>query len=529
MKSEDPFFSLPLLTRELTERAAQGRTYVMRTLYAVLLFALFLFAYVGISHRPNLTGLGLGKPLLFRMTALQFAGIFIFLPAIMCGSIAGERERGTLSLLLLTRLTPWEIIIQKLIGGLVPMFSFLLLSLPLAGLAYNLGAVTVPDLLNTSLFLFSATVVLGAISLFASAWCRTAVGAYVAYMVISGAIMSLIFWFAWFIEVMNDMGVARPLSVGIIASGMTILALAGARIGLLRFASLPAHWSVAADLDESISVPRVRRALPLHRPVFWREQTRNVLMHPRHLVRIALILECLVGLVALGIIFHAPTRNAAISNLDFSIAIVGVMAVLAVSALGASAFVSERLRRTLDVLLTTPLNAADIIAQKASAMRRLLIAGMVPAATLIAIELVTRLDSSGRDTEDDFIFAAAAFGCFAIGLPLVWWIAVLLTIKMRSQAPALLLAVGAILGFLLLPIVAREFLRISIVEESSVAAFFAMVSPMESLRMIGGRNPANLPSWFRLAAPIFQLGILGAFLGAVRQHCLDRAEQYLRG
>ena len=125
---------LPLLTKDLTELAARKRSYIFRVVYALALFAAFLLFFQSTLPRsvPNLLYiLGSGRQMFEFLIIMQFFGVFIFLPAMMSGVLTYEKERDSLSLLFLTRLRPWEIVLQKYLGRLVPMFTFLLLSLPL--------------------------------------------------------------------------------------------------------------------------------------------------------------------------------------------------------------------------------------------------------------------------------------------------------------------------------------------------------------------------------------------------------------
>ena len=52
------------------------------------------------------------------MTYLEFAMILLIIPAITAGSIAGERERQTLDMLLATKMKPYSIVLGKLESSL---------------------------------------------------------------------------------------------------------------------------------------------------------------------------------------------------------------------------------------------------------------------------------------------------------------------------------------------------------------------------------------------------------------------------
>ncbi len=70
----------------------------------------------------------------------------LFVPAIVSGALTAEKERNTLQLLFLTRLGPWTILLEKLLSRLVPVATFLLVSLPLVFIAYLWGGLTQHDL-----------------------------------------------------------------------------------------------------------------------------------------------------------------------------------------------------------------------------------------------------------------------------------------------------------------------------------------------------------------------------------------------
>src|SRR5882762_2323326 len=93
---------LPLLGSELIEQAARKRTYVVRVVYASLLFlAAFLFFYetLSVGKASPLAVLGSGREMLTTLIGLQFAGIYAFMPAMMSSVITHEKERASLQLL----------------------------------------------------------------------------------------------------------------------------------------------------------------------------------------------------------------------------------------------------------------------------------------------------------------------------------------------------------------------------------------------------------------------------------------------
>ncbi len=179
---------LPLLAKELTEQAARRRTFVIRVVYATILFltaSLFFYETLSVAGASPLAVLGRGKNMFAVLVGLQFAGIYFFMPAMTCSVITQEKERASLQLLFLTRLGPWTILFEKLLGRMVPMGCFLLLSLPLLGFAYTLGGVSREMLWKGTWLLSLATIQMGTLALMCSAFFRTTVGAFMASYLIA--------------------------------------------------------------------------------------------------------------------------------------------------------------------------------------------------------------------------------------------------------------------------------------------------------------------------------------------------------
>ena len=136
-------WELPLLVKELNEQSSRPRTYVIRFLYAATLFISACALFYGRFFMSDSTDtLGRGRFMFERLVTYQFWAIFLFLPAISCTALTIEKERNSLGLLLITSLRPWQIVLQKALGRIVPMLTFVLLSFPLMAVAYSFGGVT---------------------------------------------------------------------------------------------------------------------------------------------------------------------------------------------------------------------------------------------------------------------------------------------------------------------------------------------------------------------------------------------------
>jgi ABC-type transport system involved in multi-copper enzyme maturation permease subunit len=149
---------LPIAGRELAVAARRPGTYRLRS-YAVLI-ALILLGSVSLSNVP--TG-QLGHVIL---TALGVAALgFCMLAGLLltAGSIAAEKQGGTIGLLFLTDLKGYDIVLGKLVAHSITAFFGLLALFPVLALPLLMGSVTGAEFSRTMLVL--ATTLIFSLSL----------------------------------------------------------------------------------------------------------------------------------------------------------------------------------------------------------------------------------------------------------------------------------------------------------------------------------------------------------------------------
>lgn len=466
---------LPLLARDLTELGARRRTYVVRVLYAAGLFFCFLvFFHEAIGSRFRSGGLyavlGLGRQAFTTLILLQFAGVYLFLPAMMCGALTAEKERNTLQLLFVTDLRPWEILLQKFSSHLVPMLSCLLLGLPLLAISYALGGLS-PDYLAAGvLLLLLAVLQVGSATLMMSSFCANRAQAFLGSYLLLAAL-----YFGWplllgFIALVGDVhdidettfflwvppaqfadaaytGFGVSLLRSIPALLTTLLFLGLARVFLLRrafvsssgvmvgvFRRLDTFWRRANRLVGGIILIKEPDTLPGSEPVRWRETAKKSLGKPSHLIRVL----CLLGipvilLVSMQLYGGVLGREAAFCTL--ALTLLWVVGVLAIVVSHANAFASERASGTLDVLLATPLSGRDIVHQKVKARRRLLI---VIGSLMLVVALAEMFMEGGQHP---LLYLLSSALSIAVYLPLFSWVSTWVGLRMRGSMRTMLAAV----------------------------------------------------------------------------------------
>ena len=565
-------FHLPLLVKELLEQAARPRTYWTRVAYGALLYLVVVVPEANLFRNVRNVGnhLGEGRELFTTLVVYQFLGIFLFLPALMCGRITQEKERDSLVLLLLTNLSPAQIVLQKYFAGLVPMLTFLLLGLPLAAVAYAFGGFPPGELVLAAVLLLLACLQVGALALWCSALFRTTVGAFIGTYAIGVAfyfgpalMVTIVEWFdpnvtgieksvvfmhipPFVFEFLGNQrgqgGEDLRFFTAILATTTTFLALATHHLprnafappkryvkrffGLLDRAAQRANRFVG-----NIVLARRTHALPDDEPVLWRERRSRSMSLPAHLVRLWLLLQIPVTLFALPAVMLGDIHNYKHEPLSALAACIGTLGVLVLAVVASNTFVSERVSQTLEVLLTTPLAAREIVREKARALRGLTLVFAVPLLTTFACEAwlkwhVIRRDPYGHDGGPAWVYAVCAALAVVVYLPLVSWLALWIGLASRTRLRAIVLALLTIVTWCALPPFVLGV--IFDVESRSASGWLFLSSPIVApvVNEVGGLHElAEGAEWLPV---LVNFTFYGLILYALRTHCLRRADEYLR-
>ena len=125
----------PVFSREAAVAPRRARLYIMRTVYAIALLVLMCTAWMTLLGTQSIRNVGdmarFGTVLFQILAPIQLAMI-VFLSAIQAASnIAIEKDRQTLILLLMSRLTNSELVLGKLFASLLSIGVMLITSLPI--------------------------------------------------------------------------------------------------------------------------------------------------------------------------------------------------------------------------------------------------------------------------------------------------------------------------------------------------------------------------------------------------------------
>jgi hypothetical protein len=533
-----------------------------------------------------------------QLIELQCWGVFLFQPALMAGVLTYEKERDSFSLLLLTGMSPTKILVEKYFAGLFPMVTLLLLALPLGAITMGYGGVSPQVLASGACVVLAAWLQAGAFALLCSAWCRTTVGAILcAYLggalvllapaiayslgvryVLWGADLRALdvpawLWSLWAPEVFarvlafhesvptivgNETGARWMRLLGetgrlcapmLISAGVCLLL---ARLVMVRRAlvggdgagragpGLKSRFSPQAIMQRFHTLWPRHTSLPTNDPVAWRESGRGLLGQEG---RFALFTFAATGVTFFtsALLLGLYPRTAGPERLHHFSIVLGAVAVLVLTVRSVGALLSEHANQTLDILLTTPLGAAEILREKARALGRywLIFALMLGVVFLPAgwseyeyLPAVTKWQLAIKN----WICSGLALLIYP---PLIIWTSLFLALWLRARAKATIVALLFFAGWFIVP---RLVLSIGWPSWSSdrYGFWLSLLSPAGildanrtgqlddySLQFEGSSfwNTDYRRPWVIIACNFLGYGLLLAF---VRWLCLRMADRWMR-
>ena len=504
MKFPFPTFGFPLLTKDLLEQAQRKRTYLVRAIEAFLLYVFVLFITFEHFARAKwhfFEMLGTGKVMLEGVFTVTAWGIYLILPAMTCGAIAGERERETWQLLLVTRLGKRTILLEKYFSRVVAALSFLVLTIPIMVVAYPMGGVTSTRIFDAVWCLLLCILIVGATGICCSAWCRTIAGALIStYLLIVGWIMiplmivSSLYSYQNYhdslLHLLYQELFPGPQEAANIPFVMFWMPNSSALTWTSRLHySIPslvqvgillgfAYWGISRPIEtggESLwkrafrfldgffhainrnSVTRGKKFfenradLPVDHPIAWRERSRALLSSPLQRIRLAVFLATvLVITFAYAVWTGREEFTIAVPIILFCIACL----FFAVS--GASAISRERSRQTLDVLLVTPISGREILKEKMAGINRWYWWMMCCYGAIIAVGLsisASVATGGGFSIVEPFLkemeWLVEAVLLLIYLPPLTIWISVACGMVSRSQSRAVIMSLMIVGGWCL--------------------------------------------------------------------------------
>lgn len=177
----------PILASGARRRMRSAKTPLLFTLfYALLMVIVYVFGLREVSGDTLTIGsMMYGAYAYVGLVAVQFVLLLLIAPIMTAGSIAGERERQTLELLLVTNTGSLRIVTGKLMENFCYLALLVFSSLPLMCVSVLFGSITLVQALEGIAFLLVTALAALSVGLFCSALCkRTVAATIVTYLLL---------------------------------------------------------------------------------------------------------------------------------------------------------------------------------------------------------------------------------------------------------------------------------------------------------------------------------------------------------
>jgi ABC-type transport system involved in multi-copper enzyme maturation permease subunit len=171
----------PIIAREARTRMRSKRAAFILFCWLAALGVVTVLAYRSAANQSQSVAVlaHSGVTVFGALVAVVVALVMLLVPGLVGGSIAGERERQTLDLLLCTRVRPWRVVIGKLAASLAFMGFLLVASLPILSVVALLGGIAWSDILIVAGLGALTAVTIGSMSILFSAISKGPTGAIV--------------------------------------------------------------------------------------------------------------------------------------------------------------------------------------------------------------------------------------------------------------------------------------------------------------------------------------------------------------
>lgn len=381
----------PVFKYEWVGTSRRWQYYAGRCVFIGLLLSAFTLVWIA-EHdsNPNLnlrTMATVGVKFFYALVGTQITLVLLAVPAVTASTLCLDKANGTLMHLFATDLSNWEIVQGKLAARMISIFGFVLSGLPVMFVGTLIGGIDPGALVGAFLVSLGAAIFGGTLAIALSVWCsRTYEVLMITYLIwaailLGGPIIRHLtpwtppFW----LEMTNPYWLAfAPYN----NPGMTTLGVCGTYLGwsiVLSFVML----AVAAFMVRKVAIKQSHQPIKERRrrwrkwrllfwlpgpsldgnPVLWYEWQRK---KPSRWVQavwfvygfFAVIFTGLAVYRSLQAAFGAGRGNEMNAFINAFMVSVGL---LFASVLSVTALTDERIRGSLDVLLTTPLSSTKIV------------------------------------------------------------------------------------------------------------------------------------------------------------------------
>jgi ABC-type Na+ efflux pump permease subunit len=496
---------------------------IARAVYAGALLAIIATCWLVITGTQSITTAGdtarFGATLLRILAPLQLALAMLAAAMTSAVSVSAEKDRRTLELLLVSRLTDVQLVFGKLAGSLVRVLLLVLSAVPMFALAGLFGGVTPEQLARVFVVTVATALAAASVATTVAFWKDT------TFQTLAITAFALVAWIAAGEITAATGGVAAAAAVSppralFAALGphgaQTYLPFLATAAGVILVANLIGvsqvrRWNVAVgrrrEQPETAQAVAARgeSRLVWENPILWREICTKAYGRRIVFVRIAWFL--LFAAAVAGIV--AEARSPQPDRLAVAIAVIpmALASLLAVTALAVTSITTERDRGAFDVLLVTDLEPKEFVWGK-------LVGVLVVAREIVLLPLLLcgALVVSGIASLENGIY-------LALGLAVLLFFSAVLGLHVGLSYPASRRAIAVALGtvaFLFIGVATA--MRIMVAFGSSfelqLAPFLAVIvgGAVGLYAALSARNPSPAIGWASALLPALTFVGITSFL-----------------
>ncbi|MDR2761795.1 MAG: ABC transporter permease subunit [Planctomycetaceae bacterium] len=182
----------PVFTRELTIVPRRDWTFIARGIYAGVMLLLIATTWLVISGAQLISDAGdfarFGTMLFQFLAPIQLVLAIFFAATIAASAVGQEKERKTLQLLLLTRMSNSELVLGKLFASLLNILMMLAISIPIFMIIALLGGISYYQIFRVLLVTLFAMLACGSLGSCVALWREK------TFQAIATTIIILVLW-----------------------------------------------------------------------------------------------------------------------------------------------------------------------------------------------------------------------------------------------------------------------------------------------------------------------------------------------
>ncbi|QDV46680.1 ABC-2 family transporter protein [Stieleria neptunia] len=394
----------PVFNREATVVPKRPKTYLARGLYLIALFGLLCTGYLVLDGSRSLATVSdsarFGGWMFLLLAPLQLLVLSSLAAVGSAASVAQEKDRRTLLLLLMTRLSGFEVVVGKLAATLLGPLAMLLAALPLFLVLPLLGGVSPGQVFSVFLVTAATVVFAGSVGTVVGLWREKtfqaiALTVLILLMLLGAgeiAIASLTLpeVLVLALSPVRALGAAAsPLgslspqtSLGVwlftaatLVAAVVVLAVGVARVRVwnpsreVRLKAPEPETSEEMETRQAPSSWKVRAPRQVWKnPILWREVRTWAYGRKVVVIRFAFGLLFLLGAAVIygqmqnGTAYEPAARiGRALPAATLPVAAIGVVSLVLINALAVNAVTGERDGLALDLLLVTDLSPREFV------------------------------------------------------------------------------------------------------------------------------------------------------------------------